>query len=163
MAGIVETEGQLQIKEHVPPGVRIFLFIIGLFPWLAPYEFFFKSGWMGFDLITIFSAIISLGAIAISLFFFAAAILGLNQTLTVNSKTRTIDHVYESAITPLRVKKYSFGQLQGIEIVTHDWTDGPSTYRLRFTFGDGHKAEPGSFQTLEEANTIKEKIEQMTM
>jgi len=163
MASIIESDGQIQIKERVPTGVRIFLFIVGLFPWIAPYEFFFKSGWRGFDLITIFSAIISLGAIVVSLFFLAAAIFGLNQILTVDAKARSIVHAYENVITPLREKHYSFGQLKAIEIETNDWSDGPSTHRLKFLFSDGHKTGMGSFASLDEAHSVKEKINQMVI
>lgn len=163
MAEIIETDGQIQIKERVPAGVRIVLFLIGLFPWLAPVELLLKPGCTGFSIMTVFFVVISLGAIVVSLFFLAAAIFGMNQTLTVDPKTRTIIHAFESSIAPLHEKKYPFEQLKGVEIVPHEWSDEPSSYGLRFTLGDGQNAEPGSFQTLEEANTVRDKIERRTM
>jgi hypothetical protein len=32
---------------------------------------------------------------------------------------------------------------------------------LKFTFSDGHKTEPGAFDSQEEAEKLKEKIEQL--
>jgi hypothetical protein len=132
-----------------------------LFPWIAPYQLLIKPNWTGFDLMTIFFAIISLGAITVSLFFLVAALFGLNQTLTIDATTRTIVHKYESAIAPLRKKVYAFSQLHSIEAVTHDWTDGDSAHGLKFSFADGYKTEPGSFISLDEACTMKGKIEKL--
>ncbi|MDD2921867.1 MAG: hypothetical protein PHQ36_06225 [Anaerolineales bacterium] len=162
MAGIIESNGQIQIKERVPAGMRVFLSIVSLLPWLAPYELLIKPRWTGFGVPVIFFSLISLGAISVSLSILASAIFGLNQTLTVDPVTRTIRHAYENVIMPLRERKYSFIQLTSIEIMTHDWSDGPSTYGLKFTFGDEHKANLGSFASLDDASAAKEKIEQIT-
>lgn len=51
--------------------------------------------------------------------------------------------------------------MKRVEVVTHDWTDGPSTHGLKFTFHDGHKAATGSLQTLGEANVIQKKMADM--
>jgi hypothetical protein len=80
--------------------------------------------------------------------------------LTIDPASRTITHSYESAIIPVRVRKYSFEQLKNIEIMTHDWDSSPSTYGLKFTFTDGHRTEPGTINSHEEAVDLKEKIEQ---
>ena len=143
-------------------GLRVFIFLVGLFPWLAPYELLIKPGWTEFNSVTLFSLIISLGAIAVSLAFIGGAFFGLNQALTIDINSRTITHAYESVAFPLRVKKYSFEQLKSIEIVTHNWDNGPSTHGLKFTFSDGHKAEPGSIDSWEDARKLKEKIEQFS-
>lgn len=163
MPNIIENDGQIQIMERIPAGLRVFLFIVGLLPWLAPYEFLIKPGWMGLNAMTVFFVIISLGAIVVSLFFLAAAVFGLNQTFTFDSKTRTIVHAYGNVVAPLRLKKYTFGQLKSIEIVKHDWTDAPSTYGLKLTFIAGHKFEPGPFASLDAAHALKERVEQMIM
>jgi len=139
----------------------MFIFLLGLLPWLAPYELLIKPGWTGFSLYLLFLFIISLGAIALGLFFFAAALFGLNQTLIFDRKSRSITHAYEATLIPLRVKKYSFNQLTSIESVRHDWSDSPTTYGLKFTFADGHSAEPLSFNTKKEADDLMEKIENL--
>jgi hypothetical protein len=161
MAGVIEADRQIQINEHVPAGARVFLFVVGLCPWIAPYQLLIKPNWTGFDFKTLFFSVISLGAIAVSLFFLVAALFGLNQTLTIDAKMRTIIYTYESAIAHLREKIYSFSQLKSIMTVTHGWTDGPSSHGLKFIFADGYKTEPGSFASLDEAHTLKSKIEQL--
>jgi hypothetical protein len=161
MAVTIQKNGQIQITEQMSTGLRVFIFLVGLLPWRAPYELLIKPGWTGFHLTTIFFIVISLGAIAVSLAFIGGAIFGLNQMLTIDPANRTIIHAYESAVIPVRVRKYSFEQLQNIEIMMHTWDSGPSTYGLKFTFSDGHKTEPGAFDSQEEAEKMKEKIEQL--
>ena len=162
MSVIIQNNERIEITEQMSTGLRVFLFIIGLLPWMAPYELLIKPSWTGFNLFTLFFLAISLGAIAVSLAFMAGAIFGLNQTLTIDLVRRTITHAYESTVTPLRVRKYSLNQLKSIEIMTHDWDNGPSTYGLKFTFKDGHKTEPGTLESKIEAEQLKEKIEQIS-
>ncbi len=159
MEAIVQTDDRIEINERMSTGLRVFLIILGLFPWLAPYELLIKPGWNGFNLSTLVFLAISLGAIAVSLAFIGASIFGLNQTLTIDRTRRTITHVYEATAIPLRVKTYAFGQVQSIEIIKHDWESGPSTYGLKFTFNDGHHTEPGCLSSQEEARQWKEQIE----
>jgi hypothetical protein len=159
MAVTIHEDGQIQFTEQMSTGLRTFLFIVGLLPWMAPYELLIKPGWSGFNLSTIFFLLISLGAIAVSLAFIGA-IFGLNQTLTIDPNSRIIIHSYESTMSPLRVRKYNFDELKRIEIMTHDWDSGPATYGLKFTFKDEHHAEPGNFNSKIEAVKIKEEIEQ---
>jgi hypothetical protein len=159
MEQIVQTDDHIEFSERMSAGLRVFLFIVGLFPWLAPYELLIKPGWSGFSIFTLFLLVISLGAVAVSLAFIGGAIFGLNQTLTFDRSSRSITHAYESTLVPLRVKKYSFAQLKDIEIAEHDWDSGPSTYGLKFTFSDGHHTEPGSLSSREEARQWQERIE----
>ena len=158
MAVTILKDGQIQFTEQMSTGLRLFLFLVGLLPWMAPYELLIKPGWTGFHVITIFFIIISLGAIAVSLAFIGGAIFGLNQTLTIDPANRLITHAYESAVIPLRVRKYTFNQLKSIEIMTHDWDSGPSTHGLKFIFTDGRQTEPGTFYSQGDAEKMKEKI-----
>ncbi|MBI5840342.1 MAG: hypothetical protein HZB19_09590 [Chloroflexi bacterium] len=134
MKETVETNDRIEFKERTSTGLRVFLFVVGLLPWFAPYELLIKPGWNGFHWLTIFFVVISLGAIVVSFGFIGGAIFGMNQTLTFNSQTRTITHAYETAVTSLREKRYAFRDVNKIEISTHDWDTGPSTYGLKITW-----------------------------
>ncbi len=159
MEQITQTADRIEFSERMSTGLRVFLFIVGLLPWLAPYELLIRPDWTGFSIFTLFFLVISLGAVAVSLAFIGGAIFGMNQTLIIDRAQRTIIHAYESAAFPLKVRTYAFGQLQSIELVEHDWDSGPSTYGLKFTFAGGHHTEPGSLSSREEARQWKERIE----
>ena len=154
MSSISQTNGKIEITETMSTGVRIFLFIMGLLPWFAPYELLIKPGWTGFSIMTLVFAAISLGAIAISLGFIGAAVFGMNQTVTFDLTARTITHRYETAVNALRTKRYSFSDMTKSEVREHDWDSGPRTYSLEIYFKDKHKILCGNFPSREEAEEI---------
>jgi hypothetical protein len=107
MPTITQTEDKIEIIETMSTGIRIFLFVMGLLPWLAPYEFFVKRQWSEFSFVMIFLILISLGAIAVSFGFIGAAVFGMNQTTTFDLKNQIITHRYETAVNTLRTKRYA--------------------------------------------------------
>jgi hypothetical protein len=154
MSKIIQSNGKIEITETMSTGIRVFLFLLGLLPWLAPYELLIKPGWSGFNVMTLFFAAISLGAIAISLGFIGAAVFGMNQTAIFDLTARTITHRYETAVNALRTKRYSFNDLTKSSVREHNWDNGPNTYSLEIYFRDGHKILCGDFASRKEAEEI---------
>ena len=158
MSTITQTKDKIEITETVSTGLRVFLCVIGLLPWLAPYELLIKPGWTGFTITTLFFLIISLGAISVSLAFIGAAILGLNQAAIIDLDTRSITHRYETAVSALRMKSYSFDDIIKSEVREHNWDSGPNTYSLELYFRDRHKILTGNFSSREEAEMVLNQI-----
>jgi hypothetical protein len=154
MANITQTEDKIEIVETMSAGIRIFLFLIGLLPWLAPYEFFVKQQWNEFSFVMIFFILTSLGAIAVSLVFISAAVFGMNQTTTFDLKNQTVTHRYETAVNALRTKRYTFRDIAKTEVREHDWDSGPRTYSLEIYFKGNHKILCGNFSSRKEAEDI---------
>jgi len=158
MSRITQSANKIEITETMSTGVRVFLFLLGLLPWLAPYELLIKPGWTGFHISTLVFLAISLGAIAVSLGFIGAAVFGMNQTATFNLSTRTITHRYETAVNALRTKNYSFNDISRSEVREHDWDSGPNTYSLEIYFKDKHKILCGNFSSRKEAEEVLNQI-----
>ncbi len=154
MPNITHTEDKIEITETVSTGIRIFLFLMGLLPWLAPYEFFVKRQWNEFSIIMLFFILISMGAIAVSFGFIGAAVFGMNQTTTFDLKHQTVIHRYETAVNALRTKRYTFRDIAKTEVREHNWDSGPNTYSLEFHFKDRHKILCGNFSSRKEAEDI---------
>ncbi len=154
MSKIIQSNGKIEITETMSTRIRVFLFLLGLLPWLAPYELLIKPGWSGFNVMTLFFAAISLGAIAISLGFIGAAVFGMNQTAIFDLTARTITHRYETAVNALRTKRYSFNDLTKSAVREHNWDNGPNTYSLEIYFRDGHKILCGDFASRKEAEEV---------
>jgi hypothetical protein len=154
MPSLTQTEDKIEIVETMSTGIRIFLFVIGLLPWLAPYEFFVKHQWSEFSFVMIFFILIALGAIAVSLGFIGAAVFGMNQTTTFDLKYQTITHRYETAFNALQIKRDTFRDLTKTEVREHNWDSGPSTYSLGIYFKDGHKLLCGNFSSRAEAEDM---------
>lgn len=154
MPNITQTEDKIEIVETMSSGIRIFLFLMGLLPWLAPYEFFVKRQWHEFSFVMLFFILISLGAIAVSFGFIGAAVFGMNQTTTFDLKHQTVIHRYETAVNAQRTKRYTFRDIAKTEVREHDWDSGPSTYSLEIYFQDRHKILCGNFSSRTEAEDI---------
>lgn len=159
MQNMTQTETKIEITETMSTGFRVFLFIIGLFPWLAPYELLIKPGWTGFNLATLFFLIISLGAIAVSFGFIGAAVFGMNQTATFDLAARVITHRYETAVNALRTKQYTLHDIAKTEVREHDWDSGPNTYSIEIHFKDKHKIMCGNFSSRKEAEEMLNTIQ----
>lgn len=158
MPTVTQTENKIVITETMSTGIRVFLFIMGLLPWMAPYELLIKPGWTGLSLMTLVFVGISLGAIAVSFGFIGAAIFGMNQTATFDLNTRTITHRYETAVNALRTKRYSFTDISKSEVRQHNWDNGPNTYSLEIYFKDKHKILCGNFTSRKEAEEVLSQI-----
>jgi len=161
MPEVIESEDQLVFAERMSPALRVFIFLLGFVPLIAPYELLYKPNWQGFSLFMILPIIISLGATSIGLTFMAAGLLGLNHALHFDAASKTAFYIYESSITPLRRRQYDFAEVAGVEINVHTWDSGPDTYGLRITFADGRKVEVGSFAEREEADKYLRRIQEM--
>lgn len=158
MPTVTQTNDKIEITETMSTGIRVFLFIMGLLPWMAPYELLIKPGWTGFSLMTLVFVGISLGAIAVSFGFIGAAIFGMNQTTTFDLNARTITHRYETAVNALRTKRYSFNDITKSEVREHNWDSGPNTYSLEIYFKDKHKILCGNFSSRAEAESVLHQI-----
>ncbi len=160
MKNVIQTETHIEFTETMPIGMRVFLFVFGLFPWLAPYELLIKPRWSEFSLLMLFFIILSLGAISVSVGFIGGALLGLDQTVIFDLKKQTIAHKYKTAFSALRTKHYSFGDITKTEILEHDWDNGPDTYSLEIHFLDRYKIRCGDFPSRKEAENIQFQIRQ---
>jgi uncharacterized membrane protein YhaH (DUF805 family) len=158
---INESNGQLSFTDRMPRGLRVFIFLAGLIPFLAPYELLIRPRWHDVNVLLIFPVLISLGAVGVGIMFMLAGVLGLNQTLCFDISSRSVRYSYETAITQVRRKHYQFSDLEQIEIRTTDWESKPPTYGLRLIFADGRKVEMCDFDTRDEAEDYVNRIQNL--
>jgi hypothetical protein len=161
MPEVNESETQLVFVERMAPGLRVFVFLVGFVPLLAPYELLIKPNWQGFSLFMILPIFISLGATSVGLAFMAAGLLGLNHALHFDAASKTVFYIFETAITPLRRRQYDFAEVATVEINVHTWDSSADTYGVRVTFADGRKVEVGSFTDQDKADKYLRRIQEM--
>lgn len=161
MNHISDANGQLTFTERMPWGFRVVIFLLGFLPFLAPYELLIRPRWQGIGLWLIVPIIISLGASLVGTVFILAGVLGLNQTLRFELFSRSVFYTHETAITPLRQKRYDFREVIKAEIKTTEWESRPTTYGLRISFADGRKVKVGEFVRQAEAQDYLSRIENL--
>lgn len=158
MAQTTLLNDRIEFSDRMHIGLRVFLFIAGLLPWMAPYELLIKPHWKEFNLFSLFFFFISLGAISVSCVFICGALFGLNQTLSFDADTRTVHYAYESFIMKFREKRYAFCDVSSIEIYTHEWDSRPDSYGLEITFCDKLKVQVVDSNDKREADRYRETL-----
>jgi hypothetical protein len=141
------------------PATRIFIFIAGLIPLLAPYELLFKPKWNTFVSPFFFIALlISLGAVVVTVFFLAAAVVGLNEMIRFNAVQREVTYGFGAPLLKWREKRVPFAEINEVHVKTQTWSDGPDTYTLRLDTPNGRAIHFGTFATVEEAETTRANV-----
>lgn len=134
---------------------RLAIVIAAMLPLLAPYQLLIKPVWSEISSIAwLFAFIISLGAITVSALLLLAAVFGINRQVEFNATDKTI-RITESHLLQKKQKfEYAFDDIKEIEVVCHDWSDGPPTYKLCLTPNSGHTFDFGSFSTRTDAESV---------
>jgi hypothetical protein len=95
--------------------------VVSALPLLAPYELLIKPAWTDFlSLASLFPAIISLGAIALSILLLLVAIFGINRRVEFDATAKTIRVTESHLIQRQREFNYSFSEVNQIEVICHD-------------------------------------------
>jgi hypothetical protein len=110
---------------------RPLLFLLGFVPLYAPYDLLIRPAWPnGFSIGLLFVIVISAGAVLISVLFWAAAILGLNQYARFDATAGVFTYGYETGVTKYGERTILFAEIEEVSLKIHSWTDGPPSYSV---------------------------------
>jgi hypothetical protein len=142
----------LEFSSYLRPATRIFIFVAGLIPLLAPYELLFKPKWNTFASPFFFmSLLISLGSVVVTVFFLAAAVAGLNEVIRFNTVKREVTHGFGAPLLKWREERVPFAEIREVRVTSQSWSEGPDTYTLRLDAANGRAIPFGKFASVEEA------------
>lgn len=123
-------------------------------PLLVPYNLLFTHVWADIpSLASLFAVVASLGAIAVSVLLLLVAVFGINRRVEFDAAAMTIRVTESHLIQRQRKLIYSFDEVTQLEVVCHDWTDGPSTYEIRLTPTTGRPFTFGNFSSRGDAES----------
>jgi len=159
MDRIERSSSRITFIDRFPPAQRFVLFFFGLLPLVAPYELLIEPSWKtGAVVFAFLPAVISLGAIAVSIIFIYSALFGAEQHITFDSGLRTIIHRSRPGLAGLREQRQPFGAVERIELRIHEWSDGPASHNIVLSILRGPELEFGRFESKEEAEQLREEI-----
>jgi hypothetical protein len=159
MPQLIERDGRVEIVSPMAPGMRVFLAVAGLFPFLAPYELLFRVDWNGYlNPFFAVALLVSLGAVAVGLFFLYAAVGGVSSLLEFDGRRGTFTCTTSSIMRPRSSWAYPLGELRGIEVRAHEWSDGPPTYALQVST-DKRTFETGTTASREEVEGWRARVQ----
>jgi hypothetical protein len=150
---IEQTGSTIELTNRVSPGMRVLVFLFGLFPLLAPYELLFKVRWGSYaNLAFLFALVISLGALAVSGFFVFFALGAYSRRMYLDHSKRSLVFGRGHVLQPYRERTYGFQEIAVVDIEAHEWSDGPTSYSLIVHMNDGSQAGIGYFDECETAD-----------
>ena len=122
MLQVSESAGLIKIDSPMRPGLRVVLGLVGLLPLLAPYELIFRVDWDDYlNPFFFVAAAVSLGAMAVSSFFFFAAVAGLSTRMVFDTTRSTFSHSATSPFRRLRTRSYPLSAVDRLRSSrTHD-------------------------------------------
>lgn len=135
---------------------RTLFALAGVVPLLAPYELLIRPDWP--DMLSIawvLSALVSLGALVVTALLLGVAVFGLNRRVEFDATGRVVLVTDAHLLRRPRMLKLPFADVAGVEVVCHDWSDGPSTYELRLIPAIGKVVDFGNFTSRKKAESIR--------
>lgn len=107
----------------------------------------------------VFAAIISAGAVALSVLLVFAAVAGLSSQMTLDSARATFTYSTGAPIVPRRMLVLPLSSLEGVHVRSHEWSDGAPSYTLMVKMSDGATFESGSSWSREDVEHEKGRVE----
>jgi hypothetical protein len=159
MLTVIENEDAIEIMSRMPPGQRVVFGLLALFPWIAPYELLIQRGWQSyFNFFFLFALIISLGAIAVSLFLVVFAAAGLNSRLQFDRRRGIISYSAGAPVVRWRTVEYPLADLAKLHLEKIDWSDGSPSYSVLAALKDGRELKSGSSWSKAEIEAIVQRV-----
>ncbi len=162
---MIEVSGRadrLDIVSPMPSGKRLLFALLSLIPLLAPYELILRVQWSDYrHPLFVFAAIISAGAIALSVFLIYAAVAGLSTRMTLDRARSTFTYSEVAAVLPQRTQVFPLSLVESVHVRTHEWSDGAPSFSLMIKMSDGVTFDTGSSwaqQDIEHAKTLVENL-----
>ena len=113
MIPVSATEERLDVCSPMPPGMRVLFALLALIPLLAPYELMWRVQWNDYRHPTfLLAAIISGGAVALSVFLVFAAVAGLSSRMTLDAARATFTYSTGAPLMARRTQLQALSSLQ---------------------------------------------------
>ena len=153
------SEDRLVVDSPMRSGTRILIALLSLIPLMAPYELMVRVRWTDYrHPFFLLAAIITAGAVSLSLLLLFAAVAGLSSRMTFDSAHSTFTHTERAVLIRHRSRTFPLSAVQGVSIHRHEWSDGEPTFSMVITMSDGATLRSGS-SSLGDVEAIKARVE----
>jgi hypothetical protein len=156
---LLETANRLEIVSPMPVGRRVLFAFLSLIPLLAPYELIIRIRWNGYlHPFFLLAALICAGALTLTAFLLFAALAGLASQMVFDKTRRTFTYTVAAPVVRRRTREYPIRSIEGLEIVTHDWSDSAPSYSLKVLMVEGQGFNSASSWSREEIENLRRHV-----
>lgn len=106
----------------------------------------------------LFFMAISVGAISVSIFFIAGALLGRSQHFQFDASNWVIRYRFKTTINPFREECYDFSEIEAFEIKVNEWDSYPNTYDISMKIREKREMKFGDITSKQDAEHDLAKI-----
>jgi hypothetical protein len=155
---VTESLDRLDVRSPMRMGVRIVLGLMGVIPLLAPYELLVRPDWPGGGPFFAFAALVSAGAVAISVLFLMAASAGTSSRIVFDRRTATITSTVQAPVVRRTSRVFPLHDVVAVEIGVEEWSDGGPTYHVRIALRGGALLRTGGVPSRDEAEAVRTRL-----
>jgi hypothetical protein len=142
---LTEGNGRLELRTPLRTGARWVLAALSLFPLLAPYELLLRISWQSYwHPFFLLAALVSAGAVALSLLLLFAAVAGLSTRMLFDAAESNFTYTARAPILRTSRVQHPLSSLQRVEVGTSEWSEGAPSYFLRVVMDSGEAFSSGS-------------------
>lgn len=139
---------RMVFTNRLPTAIRVVLALVGAMTFLAPYELLVGPG-HPFQWAMIPFWIISIGALAVGLPVLAAALVGLETTMTIDFERRRFVETATGAFGLRFGRARDFAALVDLSVEEDTFSDGPSSWDVIARFSDPAGRKPWTIRSLD--------------
>jgi hypothetical protein len=159
MLTVIEKPEIFEIQSRMQKAKRVVLALLALFPLIAPWELLIKPDWTEIlHPFFFFMAMISAGAVAVSLMFAWAALAGLDSLMRFDRGKGVFTWSVRAPIVTARKLRRPIGEIANLRTATHDWTEGSPSFTLQVELTDGTVLKSGSSWSRNEIDGILQRL-----
>jgi hypothetical protein len=159
---IDDPTGAIDFRSTITPAMRVLLLAGAAIPLIAPYELLYEPRWnSALSVFGVFAILISLGALAVSALLAAAALFGLNEHITLDSRRGVVRYACKAAVLRGHCHEFPMSWVKSVALVSHYWEDGPPTYDLVISIAEHTDVQAGPFDDLAVAERHRQRVEEL--
>jgi len=159
---IDDSTGAIDFRSTISPAMRIVLLAGAAVPLIAPYELLYEPRWTSaLSIFGLFAILISVGAVFVSLLLASAALFGLNENITLDSRRGVVRYACKRAILRARCREFPMSRIKSVALVSHYWEDTAPTYDLVISIIDHRDVQAGPFEDLAVAERHRRRVEEL--
>jgi len=152
-------QGNAVLSTTMSARARTLFGLAATLPLLAPYELLLRPDWPDkLSMAWVLCALVSLGALAVTVLLAGVAVFGLNRQVEFVVNDGVVRVTDRHLLMRARTTRVPFADATALEVISHDWSDGPSTYDLRLMPGSGKGIDFGDFATRQEAESVRAEL-----
>lgn len=160
MVRVTKTDDAVDIRSETPGLQRVIMIALAFVPLLAPYELLLRPDWQGNygNIVFVFAALISLGALSISASLVIGAVAGRSMHMRFDRSLGQMVFTSRSAMQRPQAVQVPLESIMQVSLKESTWSDGPPSYAFVVETANGGTYKTGSSLTKTQGDDLVRRV-----